>query len=154
MVTPGCNRQWRDELGTRIITMRMMTTTEEEGGATMMGHTTINKEWGLGLCRLVGSATTVNSKSDGFLLMMTTPSIGAGWPMHALFCFCWWRRFTAWCTVLLGTSNFKNQASIMACRTLTPVVVWRIHMADLTFFWCAALFFDMLESGMYSVEID
>jgi hypothetical protein len=36
--------------------------------------------------------------------------------------------------VLLATSNFENQAKIMTCGTLTPVVFWRICTADSTFF--------------------
>jgi hypothetical protein len=37
---------------------------------------------------------------------------------------------------------------------LTPVVVLWIRTALSTFFSCAALFFDMLGNGMYSVETD
>jgi hypothetical protein len=51
-------------------------------------------------------------------------------------------------------SFFEKLAKIMASRTLTPVVVWRIRMADSTFFRCAALFIDMLGRGAYSVETD
>ena len=47
--------------------------------------------------------------------------------------------------------NFDKPAKIMACGTLTPIVVWRNHTAALTFFSCAALFFGMLAIALYSV---
>jgi hypothetical protein len=37
-------------------------------------------------------------------------------------------------TVVLAIFDFKNQAKIMACGTLTPVMFWRIRTAALAFF--------------------
>ena len=51
-------------------------------------------------------------------------------------------------------SDFENLASIIACGMRTPVVFWRIRMAALIFIWCVALFFDLLGSGVYSVEMN
>ena len=66
-------------------------------------------------------------------------------------CFALKRQSIIWRMVLLGMSCLKNPAKIMACGTLSPVVVSRICMAALTFFCCAALFFGMLGNCMYSV---
>jgi hypothetical protein len=86
---------------------------------------------------IVGDASLlpIKSKSDGLLLMkVTLPLVGAGWPVRTLLSFFWRHCLTTWCTVLLATSDFEHQASIIACGTFTPVLVWTIHMADLTFF--------------------
>jgi hypothetical protein len=53
--------------------------------------------------------------------------------------------------ILVSYPDFENPATIMACGTLTPVVVWRNRTAVLTFFSCAALFFGMLATALYSV---
>jgi len=57
-------------------------------------------------------------------------------------------------TVSLVVSFLGNPAKIIAIGTLTPVVVLRTRTASSTFFRCAALFFDMLGNGVYSVETD
>jgi len=57
-------------------------------------------------------------------------------------------------TVSLAMSFLGNPTRIMAHGTLTSVVVLRIRTASSTFFWCAALFFGVLSSGVFSVETD
>jgi len=54
--------------------------------------------------------------------------------------------------IFFAQSAFENPAKIMACGTLTPVVVWRSRTAAPTFFSCAALFFGVLATALYSVE--
>ena len=61
-----------------------------------------------------------------------------------------WLSFTAWCTarrkVSLATSFFEKLAKTMASGMLRPGTFRIFRTACSTFFWCAALFFDMLGS--------
>ncbi len=100
----------------------------------MMGHTTINKQWGLRFVLFGWISNNSQLQKPWFIADDDDTTVGWCRLARALLCFCWRRRLTAWCIVLLMTSNFENSDSIMACGTLTPVVVWRIRMADLTFF--------------------
>ena len=70
---------------------------------------------------------------------------------QSVICFALKRRSIIRWMVSLAMSCFENPAKIMACGTLTPVVVSRIRTADSTFFCCAALFFGMLGNCVYSV---
>ncbi len=100
----------------------------------MMGHTTINKRWGL---RYAPFGWISNDSQLRKRWFVADEDNSIGWGRSAHVCFVLLLLAAApyhLVTVLLATSDFKNPASMMACGTLTPVVVCRICMADLTFF--------------------
>ena len=100
--------------------------------------------------------TKVNGDRSVLLFVMIRTT-AAGASRRGVLCFAWTasrRRHIIRRTVSLVVSFLGNPARVIAIGTLTPVVVLRICTASSTFFICAALFFDMLGNGVYSLETD
>ncbi len=123
----GLQRQWQGEGGQRDVVNVLNHPWQHPGRITSMRRRRRRQEssscwqWQWNRRKMLSWLT---NKTKKILLRLCSSHASSqhtphSWPMRALPCFCYRQCLTTWRMVSLATSNFKNPASIMACKTLT-----------------------------------